>query len=111
MSAVGGGGEIHSGGYMARDSSPLVEKRVAVGWSFTPKAVQRFALKTVDGGLMETYLAVGHRHKYSVPPLLYPLEGRGSPPEVTVYAICARLFELNVAKKRTPGTDKTRSGG
>lgn len=111
MSAVGGGGEIHSGGYMLRDSVPLVEKRVPVGWSVQPKAVQRFAFKTVDGGQLETALAAAHRHKYTAPPLYYPLEGRGPPAEVTVYAICARLLDLSVAKKRTPGKGTTRSGG
>jgi len=111
MSAVGGGGEIHSGGYMLRDSVPLVEKRVPVGWSVRPKAVQRFAFKTVDGGQSETALAAAHRHKYTAPPQYYPLEGRGSPAEVTVYAICARLLDLSVDKKRTPGKGTTRSGG
>ena len=111
MRAVGGGGEIHSGGYMLRDSAPLVEQRVPVGWSVRPKAVQRFAYKTVDGGQLETALAAAHRHKYGRPPLYQPLEGAGSPAEVTVYAICARLPELSAGRKRTPGKGTTRSGG
>lgn len=111
MRAVGGGGEIHSGGYMLRDSAPLVEQRVPVGWSVRPKAVQRFAYKTVDGGQLETALAAAHRHKYGRPPLYQPLEGAGSPAEVTVYAICARLLELSAGRKRTPGKGTTRSGG
>ena len=108
-SAIGGGGEIHSRGYMALDSVPLVDKRDSVGWIFRPRAVQRFGSKAVDGGRLETSLALGHRHKYTLPPLLYPLEGTPAPAEVTVYAICARLLELNVGKKRRPGGG-TRSG-
>jgi hypothetical protein len=111
--AVGGGGNVHTGGHEPIGSLPVVEKKAAVGWAFQVKSRQRYGFVAVDGGLKETYLAVGHRHKYSMPPLLYPLEPRGlakDPAEVTVYAICARLLELNFAKKRPTG-GKTRSGG
>jgi hypothetical protein len=111
MSAVGGGGEIHSNGYMLRDSVPLVEKRAPVGWSVQPKAVQRFGFKTVDGGQSETALAAAHRHKYTAAPQYYPLEGRRPAADVTVYAICARLLDLSAGKPRTPGKSTTRSGG
>lgn len=111
--ALGGGGQIHTGGHEPTGSHPLVEKRAPVGWSFRLRERQRFGFKAVDGGLQETYLTVGHRHKYPVSPLYYPLEKRGlakDPAEVTVYAICARLHELNFAKRRT-GKGTSRVGG
>ena len=101
--AVGGGGVIHNYGYEPKNSYPLVEKRVPTGWAFEPHAPQRYGFKAVDGGLLETFLAAAHRHKFSTRPQLVPLVGGpGAPAEVTVYAICLRSYSVAKPKPNTP---------
>jgi hypothetical protein len=100
--AVGGGGVIHNSGYEAKSSYPLIEKRVPIGWAFEPHKTPRYGFKAVDGGLKETFLSAAHRHKFSSPPQLVPLESRGAPPEVTVYAICLRSYSVAKPKPNKP---------
>ena len=102
--AVGGGGIIHNNyGYEPKSSYPLVEKRVPTGWAFEPHAPQRYGFKAVDGGLLETFLAAAHRHKFSSAPQLVPLVGGpGAPAQVTVYAICIRSYSVAKPKPSTP---------
>lgn len=104
--AVGGGGAIHSSGYEAKSSYPVIEKRVPVGWAFEPHKTPRYGFTAVDGGLTETFLAAAHRHKFSSPPRLVPLESRGAPAELTVYAICLRSYSVAKPKPTNPPTRK-----
>jgi hypothetical protein len=88
--AVGGGGAILNSLYHEPLSSyPLVEARVPVGWVFRPFRRPRFTI-------------------VQEPARLLPLEG-SKPAEVTVYAVCARLVTIELAKPRKPGEGTKRS--